>query len=104
MVKAFHLHKLAQQELINADSLLKIEQKLLELNETTPLELVEIELKKTNAKINLDKRKQNLITASFQLNKILRGHLPPNYKPATLNDIPALKLNTLDIMGKAKIL
>ncbi|TKG94396.1 TolC family protein [Puteibacter caeruleilacunae] len=102
LVKSFQLHKLAQKEDANSDSLLIQGKALLKLHEITPLELKEIQLKKTNAQINLDKRQQSLIDAQFQLNKLLRGHLPKNFIPSILKNIPAVELNATEILEKVQ--
>lgn len=89
-IKASQLYELAQTELNNADTLLNSGNKLLQINAITPNELIEIELKNANARVLLDRKKQELLNAIFELSKFLRidlqGEIQANY-PDTIPNL-----------------
>jgi outer membrane protein TolC len=93
LLKASQLYELAQQELENSDTLLNSGKALMELKTITPNELVELELKNTNAKVLLAQKEQELVDANYELNRILRVQLPANEKPVLIETVPDLMLD-----------
>ena len=93
LVKSFQLYEHALLEVQNADTLFNAGIFLLELNIIIPNEMLELELKKTNAKVQLLKQSQEFADARFELNKFMTIRIPENRNPIMEEHIPKINLN-----------
>ncbi|MFV0267225.1 MAG: TolC family protein, partial [Draconibacterium sp.] len=102
VLKASQLHEVAKQEAKNSDTLFFSGKKLLEISRITPTELLELELKKTNARISLSQSRQDLNDAKFNLNQLLKGNLSFDFIPLVPDTVPDLDLNYSDLLDMAR--
>ena len=104
VLKASQLYEVAKQDVKNSDTLFIAGEKLLEINTITPTELLELKLKKTNARISLSLAQQELNDAKFNLNQLLKGNLQNDCVPLINDTIPELNLHYSDILEIARTL
>ena len=104
ILKASQLYEVAKQEVRNSDTLFFSGKKLLDICRITPTELLELELKKTNARVSLSQAQQELNDANYHLNQLLKGSLPHDCVPLVIDTIPDLNIHYPEILNIARAL
>lgn len=102
LLKAFQLFELALQEVSNSDTLLNAGKTLLAIKTITPSEMVELELKSTNARVTLAQKGQELTDARYELNQLLRGGLPGEKQPVLMETLPVPELDAGETLKLAR--
>lgn len=102
LLKEFQVYELALQEVYNSDTLYQSGLTLLTINRITPNQLVDLDLKRTNANIFLTKQKQKLSDAIFQIDKLLNGNWPNGGIPVIDNEVPGIKIDPSELVELAK--